>query len=106
MIGTSPSAYAPIRVKCIHRWRLASSWRLVPSSAAAGRVRVVAMDPPLFVRSAALDNGICPAQAAQRRFRSSPMRPPVPMVQILPAGGRHPLLAPCDLLSFHRLALL
>src|SRR2546425_1412745 len=34
MIGTSSSAYAPMRVKCIQRWRFARSWSSPPPRSA------------------------------------------------------------------------
>src|SRR5215210_2125169 len=50
MIGTSwPSAYAPIWLKCIHRWRLASCWRLVFCSVVAMLLRGFAISGRVLV---------------------------------------------------------
>src|SRR3954449_896105 len=46
MIGTSASSYAPIRVKCIHRWRLANSWRAAVRDAGARPMVAMARFPP------------------------------------------------------------
>src|SRR3954453_2186590 len=46
MIGTSASSYAPIRVKCIHRWRLASSWRSAVRVDGARSMVAMARFPP------------------------------------------------------------
>src|SRR3954451_11929745 len=46
MIGTSASSYAPRRVKCIHRWRLASSWRSAVRVDGAESMVAMASFPP------------------------------------------------------------
>src|SRR5215211_1211751 len=74
MIGTSAVSKEPMRVKCIHRYRLASSWSSAADSAAAGRALVVAIAPPLAC--AALD----------KRYSGSPQSSSEISFKVAPAG--------------------
>src|SRR3954467_14334038 len=69
MIGTSASSYVPRRVKCIHRWRLASSWRSAVRVDGARSMVAMARFPPAvgvasYGTADCTDDAITPADRA------------------------------------------
>src|SRR6266568_2730222 len=69
MIGTSPSAYAPMRVKCSHRWSCARRCRVALSRAVG-----VATDATLHLES---DEGTGHARASTTPGRTTMPRTPL-----------------------------